>query len=93
MAQSDQRATTNVGSIWERALKSFESDNPHLENLEKAHSVVEVLSEIRAKESSFKHFRHDKSKLDKFRTLVRKSLEPVDTLCNIGSSAASDVSL
>ena len=89
---AQQSNATNVGEIWEKALDRFQDDVAlKLQGLVKAHSVEEILSEIHGKEASFRHWRHDDSKLDKFRARVSQSLEPVDALCKLGSSAVTSV--
>ncbi len=62
-----------------------------METLAGASSVDVILDDIHEKETKFKRYRHDGSKLDKFRTLVSKSLDPIDKVGNLVASAASMV--
>jgi len=57
-----------------------------------ANNVDEILKEVRGKEDKFKGYRHDGSKLDKFRSLVSKSLDPIEKLSNIVAQATVAVS-
>ena len=90
--ESAADATVDVGEIWSSAIIRYEKDAMvNIESLARASDVDEILSVIREREKKFKGYRHDGSKLDRFRTLVSKSLSPIDKLGNIVASAVSTV--
>jgi hypothetical protein len=53
--------------------------------------VDEILDEIHGRETKFKGYRYDGSKSDKFKSLMSKSLGPIEKLSSIVASAASTV--
>jgi plasmid stability protein len=84
--------TTNVGAIWKAAMDRHEkATSVNIESLAKVNNVDELLAELHKKETEIRDHRHDGSTSDKFRTLLRKSLKPVEQLCDIVASAASIV--
>ena len=88
----DANATTDIGAIWQEACKRYEEvTKASVSELEPVHDVEAVSNKIRSREQAFKGFRHDETKLDKFRTLVKRSLKPIETVGNIVASAASTV--
>lgn len=90
--ESKAGATIDVGAIWKVAMDRYEEiTTVKIESLTGASNVDEILKDIRERETKFKGFRHDGSKLDKFRTLVSKSLNPIDTVGNMVALAASTV--
>jgi len=81
--------TTDIGAIWKAAIDRYEEiTKVKIESLAGANNVDEILEGIHRRETKFQGFRHDGSKLDKFRSLVRKSLGPIEKLSNIATSAA-----
>ncbi len=87
--RSETAATTDVGVIWKAAIDRYEKiAMVKIETLAKANNVAEILVEIHERETKFKSFRHDGSKTEKFRSLVSKSLGPIEKLSNIVASAA-----
>ena len=62
-----------------------------LDSLASANSLEEILSDIREKDTTFRTFRHDGSRVDRFRSLVSKSLRPIEILSSITADAASSV--
>ncbi|KAL9014436.1 MAG: hypothetical protein Q9173_000918 [Seirophora scorigena] len=85
--------TANIAAIWQAAIERYEEITMEkMETLSGASSVDVILDDIREKETKFKCYRHDGSKLDRFRTLVSKSLDPVDKVGNLVASAASMLS-
>lgn len=85
-------ATIDVGDIWRTAISRYEKTSMvKLESLAGASSVDEVLNDVHERGTKFKSYRHDGSKLDRFRTLVSKSLNPIDQVCNLVGLAASTV--
>lgn len=85
-------ATTDIGEIWKEAIDSYQQiTKVKIESLTPAGNVDEVLSATRESEIKFKGYRHDGTKLDKFRTLVSKSLGPIEKVGSIVASSASAV--
>ncbi|KAL8648633.1 MAG: hypothetical protein Q9210_004877 [Variospora velana] len=83
-------AAADIAAIWQTAINRYEEITMEkMETLAGAGSVDVILDDIHEKETKFKRYRHDGSKLDKFRTLVSKSLDPVDKVGNLVASAAS----
>ena len=87
-------ATIDVGEIWSTAITRYEQDSMvKIESLARTSNVDEILNIISEREKKFKGYRHDGSRLDKFRTLVGKSLKPVEKLGDIVASAVSTVTM
>jgi ankyrin repeat domain-containing protein 50 len=85
-------ATTDVGAIWNEAINRYEDiTKVKIESMTPASNVDAVMSEIRKRETTFQGYRHDGTKLDRFRTLVSKSLRPIEQVGSIVASAASAV--
>jgi len=83
---------TDIGAIWEGAIHRYEMViGMKVESLAKANNVDEILSQIQGNVASFKAHRHDGSKLDRFRSLVSKSLDPVEQISKIVASAVLSV--
>jgi len=90
--RSRTTVTTDIGAIWKAAIDHYEEiTKVKIESLAVANNVDEILEEIHGRETKFKGYRHDGSKLDKFRSLVSKSLGPIEKLSNIAMSAALTV--
>lgn len=71
----------DVGTIWKAAIDRYETaTGTKFTSLASAHNVNDILNEIHERETKFKSSRHDGSKIDKFRTLVSKSLKPIDRM-------------
>ncbi|KAL8790643.1 MAG: hypothetical protein Q9213_000491 [Squamulea squamosa] len=82
----------DIGSIWRTAIDRYEAvTGIKLDSLATVNSVEEILDAIHEKDTNFKSFRHDGSKVDRFRSLVSKSLRPIEILSNITAEAASSV--
>ena len=62
-----------------------------IESLTIANNVDGILDEIHGRETKFKGYRHDGSKADKFRSLVSKSLGPIEKLSSVAASTTSTV--
>ena len=58
---------------------------------EAARDIEGILSQVKTTENRFRRGRHDGSKLDRFRTLLRSSLGPIDKLRSVVSHAAKAV--
>ena len=90
--RSKTNATTDVGEIWKAAIVRYEKmTTVKIESLVVVDNVDGILDEIRGRETKFKGYRHDGSKLDKFRSLVSKSLDPIEKLSSIVATATSTV--
>lgn len=82
--RSKTAATTDVGAIWKAAIDRYEEITMvKIKTLTGANNVDEILDETQD--------RHDGSISDKFRSLVGKSLGPIEKLSSIVASAASTV--
>ena len=90
--ESEADATIDVGAIWRVAMDRYEEITMvKIESLAGASNVDEILNDIRERETKFKVYRHDGSKVDEFRTLVSKSLNPIEKLGDMVALAASTV--
>ncbi len=90
--RSKTAATTDIGAIWRAAIDRYEAITMvKIETLDGANNVDEILDEIHERGTKFKAYRHDGSKSDKFRSLLSKSLDPIEKLSSIVASAASTV--
>lgn len=71
----------DVGALWKDALEQCERvSGTRIEQLAEANDVESFLSKVNDKETIVTLFRHDDSRMDKFRSLVRQSLGPIDLL-------------
>ena len=85
-------AAIEFGAIWKVAIDRYEEITMvKIQSLAGANNVDEILNHIHERETEFKGYRHDGSKLDKFRTLVSKSLNPIEKVGDMVASAASTV--
>jgi hypothetical protein len=83
---------SDVAAIWNEALENYEQiTGLQVQYLDRANNVDQILDEIHEKETRFNSRRHDGSKLDKFRTLVSKSLAPIQSVGDIVSQATKAV--
>lgn len=90
--RSKTNVTTDIGALWQTAIARYEETaKVKFESLTTANKVEEVLKEIHERESRFQTYRHDGSKLDEFRSLVRKCLGSIEKIGQIVVSAASSV--
>jgi fungal STAND N-terminal Goodbye domain len=84
--------TTDVGAIWREAIDRYEEiTKVKIESLPRASNIDEVLRETQKRDSTFRGYRHDETKLDKFRTLMNESLSPIGKVGNMVASASSAV--
>lgn len=84
--------STDIGAIWSAAVARYEATtSAKVQTLAGTKSVDDILMETKDREKSFTSRRHDGSKLDKFRTLVRQSLGPIQILGDIVSNATKTV--
>lgn len=85
-------ATSDVGILWKAAVARYENITmTKVECLPRANNADMIIDEIYRREAMLKAQRHDGSKLDKFRSLINKSLSPIEKIGNIVASAASTV--
>ncbi len=88
-AGAETSAPTDIGVIWKAAIDRYEEITMvKIKSLVEDNKVDDILVNIHERETMFKDYRHDGSKLDKFRSLVGKSLSPIEKLSNVVSSAA-----
>ena len=89
---SPPATVTDIGALWKGAIDQYEVvTGVKIESLSKANNVDEILCQIQGNMASFKGHRHDGSRLDRFRSLVGRSLDSVEQLSKIVASAASSV--
>ncbi|KAI9742545.1 MAG: hypothetical protein M1818_003685 [Claussenomyces sp. TS43310] len=82
-------ATTDVGVIWKAAICRYaEISTVEIGSAAGVNTVDEILVDIHERDTKFKVCRHAGSKSDRFRTLVSKSLSPIEKLSDIVSLAA-----
>jgi len=62
-----------------------------IQSLVEVNNVNEILNDIHERETKFKAHRHDDSKLNKFRTLVNKSLNLIEKLNDMIASITSTI--
>ena len=90
--KSEADANIDVSTIWREAINHYEKvTTVKIKSLVGASNVDDILSDIHERETEIKAHRHDGSKLDKFRTLVRRSLNVVDQLSNVVGLVVSTV--
>ncbi len=85
-------ATTDIGVIWKAAIVRYEEiTKTKIESVAMANDMDGILNEIREKEEMFKSYRHNNSKLAKFRSLVIKTLDPIEKLSSLVAAATLSV--
>ncbi len=62
-----------------------------IQSLVEVNNVNEILNDIHERETKFKVYRHDDSKLNKFRMLVSRSLNSIEKLGDMVASIASTI--
>jgi hypothetical protein len=84
--------STDVGAIWSAAVVRYEATtNIKIQSLAGPKTVDEILIDSKERERSFSRHRHDGSKLDKFRTLLGRSLAPIEMWGDIVTNATKTV--
>jgi hypothetical protein len=84
---------SDISEIWKAAVGEYQRvTGTTLTPSAGANNVEGILSEIRDRETAFSRYRHDGSKVDKFRSLVRRGLVPIEHLAGIASQATKSVS-
>jgi hypothetical protein len=85
-------ATTDVGATWTEAINRYEEiTEVKIESLTRASNLDEVLSETQKRETKLRGYCHGETKFDKLRTLLSKSLRPIDEVGSMVASVASAV--
>ncbi|KAK5309727.1 hypothetical protein LTR70_010039 [Exophiala xenobiotica] len=79
---------TDVSDLWKAAIEEFEkTTKTKFDSIPRVNNVDDILKEVKARASSFQKVRHDEYELDKFRSLLARSLTPVEQLSKVVSSA------
>jgi hypothetical protein len=95
----DQR-TTDIARLWQKALDQWQLETKEFKNklnkedverLEKVKSADDVVTYIAATTNEFIRWRHPRTKLDNFRSLVSNNLGYVQALGQFVADAASAV--
>ncbi|KAL8949471.1 MAG: hypothetical protein Q9222_004419 [Ikaeria aurantiellina] len=82
-------STSDFEVIWKAAIQRYEEITAvKLQSIAKASKLDDVLEVVHERESKFKTFRHDGSRVDKFRGLLAKSLKPIEVLVHVSAGAA-----
>lgn len=82
-----------MAAIWKAAIDEYEEiTGIQFETLAAVNHIDGILVQVGLNEANFKLHRHNGSKSDKFRTLVQKSLTPIEKLSNIVAQATKTVS-
>ncbi|KAH7117652.1 hypothetical protein B0J11DRAFT_583050 [Dendryphion nanum] len=83
---------TDIGEIWEAATVRYEQlAGLRIQSLASATNVNAVLQKITERETKFMLKRHDGSKLDRVRTLVRNILDPLQMWGDIVTNATKTI--
>ena len=85
--------SSDLELIWNEAINNYTSitGNDNGITMGRTASISEVLTELDEMRKSFSNRRHDGSKRDKFRSLVRDSLTPIQVLSEIAAHASKAV--
>ncbi len=90
--RSEAENTIDLGTIWKEAIREYEEiTKVNVQSLTEANNVEEILNDIHEREKRFKSYRNNGSKLERFRTLVMKSLRPIQKVCDVVASVVSTV--
>ena len=82
----------DISALWKDALFRYEAKTGvRLDSVAEAGSLEEVISHIQENQARFGKKRHSGSKFDRFRTLVKRSLEPIAPLGKIVGHATKSV--
>ncbi|KAG9388103.1 Goodbye multi-domain protein [Pyrenophora tritici-repentis] len=84
--------STDVGEIWSATVVRYEATTGvRIQSLVGPKSVDEILIDFKDKENIFAGRRHDGSRVDKFRSLVRKSLGPIEMWGKVITNATKNI--
>ena len=90
--QSVSGPSTDIGAIWDAAVLRYETTaGIKIQSLAGPASADNILINSKEREKQFTSRRHDGSRLDKFRTLVRKALGPIEMWGDIVTNATKTV--
>ncbi|KAH6618287.1 hypothetical protein B0J18DRAFT_275640 [Chaetomium sp. MPI-SDFR-AT-0129] len=79
---------TDVAALWQAAVEDYETiTGVQLQNFATVKHIDGILVQVGLNETNFKLHRHGGSKLDKFRTLVQRSLGPIEMLSHVVAHA------
>lgn len=80
-SQNSTNHFSDIGALWEAALDRYEQITGFkVQLIEGSNNLDAVLAQVHDKSALFERRRHDGSKIDKFRSLVKESLGPVVVL-------------
>jgi hypothetical protein len=82
---------SDISLLWQGAIDRYKTITGKEVNFKRATNVQQVLDTIEDKEEKFKWRRHDGSKIDKFRTLVKQALTPIQLIGDIVAHATKTV--
>ncbi|KAH7216441.1 hypothetical protein BKA60DRAFT_65836 [Fusarium oxysporum] len=74
---------SDISLLWQSAIDRYKAITGKEVDLKRTTNVQQVLDTIEDKEENFKWRRHDGSKIDKFRTLVKEALAPIQLIGDI----------
>ncbi|CEJ87488.1 hypothetical protein VHEMI04431 [[Torrubiella] hemipterigena] len=83
----------NLMLMWQEAIVNYVriTGNKNGITIRRTASISDILAELDQKRESFNHKRHDGSKWDRFRGLIRDSLAPIQALSDIAAQASKAV--
>ncbi|KAH7480071.1 hypothetical protein FOMA001_g7651 [Fusarium oxysporum f. sp. matthiolae] len=82
---------SDISLLWQSAIDRYKAITGKEVDLKRTTNVQQVLDTIEDKEENFKWRRHDGSKIDKFRTLVKEALAPIQLIGDIIVNATKTV--
>lgn len=83
---------TDVAAIWQAAVEDYESiTGIQLQTFTAVKHIDGILVQVGLNETNFKVHRNGGSKLDKFRTLVQRSLGPIEMVGHVVAHATKAV--
>jgi hypothetical protein len=94
------QAATDVAQLWQKALDQWQVETKEFKNklkeedverLEKVKTAEDIATYIAETTSEFIHWRHPRTKLDDFRSLISNNLGYVQALGQVVADAASAV--
>ncbi|EWG49990.1 hypothetical protein FVEG_09329 [Fusarium verticillioides 7600] len=89
-SQNDPEVS-DISLLWQGAIDRYKAITGKEVDLERATNVQQVLGALEDKEEKFKWRRHDGSQIDKFRTLVKEALAPIQLIGDIVVNATKTV--
>lgn len=83
---------SELAQIWEMAVARYNETSGFQLEEPATRNVDGILAMLHEKDELFKSYRHDGSKVDKFRSLLSSILTPVQMLSDVASKAVTAVS-